>query len=87
MKVISKTVNKTGLSEIARFISENHKSGGQILTDSALLAYAQEAEFQISEGNTPSIELKSWNSIHVRTQEFTISDAGIDSEEIELEDE
>lgn len=51
-----------------------------------LQAWAQEAEFQLGEGNPATIEIKSWNSIHGYTQEYRISDAGLDATEHNDED-
>jgi hypothetical protein len=74
-----KIVNERGIEEIRQFLSENHKKGGDHFTRSMLKAWAADAEFQLDEGNPPIIELKSWDSVHGRTQTYTISDEGIDT--------
>ena len=74
-----KSINAHGLNEIHAFLAANHKRGGDHFTPSMLRAWASEAEFQLGEGNPPTIELKSYDSIHGYAQEFTVSDAGVDS--------
>jgi hypothetical protein len=84
---IIRTINAAGRAEIAAFLAENHKKGGTHFTDSMLHAWAADAEFQMSEGNTPTIEIRSFDSVSGHTETFTVSDAGIDSELIEDEDD
>ena len=79
------SINEQGLNEIKEFLAENHKKGGDQFDRDMLLAWAADAEFQLSEGNPASIEIKSFDSIHGRTQEFTISYAGLDAETVEIE--
>jgi hypothetical protein len=86
MKYKQMTVNDVGLQEIHDFLAENHKLGAEHFTKQMLRAWAAEAEFQLSEGNDASIELKVWDSINRRTQTFTISDAGLDAEIVEIDD-
>ena len=76
-------LNEHGLKEIREFLVENHKNGEWFADDlpdvtKALHGYAQEAERQIGFGNPPSIELKAWETVTGHTQEFRISDAGLD---------
>lgn len=75
-----KIINKTGLFEIAEFLIAHHKSG-QAIADKVtrLSAWADQAEFQLSEGNPATIEIKSWDSLSGHTETFTVSDAGIDT--------
>jgi len=86
MKYTNYSVNEIGLYEIKEFLAENHKLGGNHFTRDMLRARAWFAEFQLGEGNSASIEIRSWDSVNGRTQEFTISDAGLDSEEVEIEE-
>ncbi len=86
MQTSIKTINTTGLAEIHAFLAENHKLGGDHFTPSMLRAWAQDAEFSLAEGNDAGIELKSWDSVHGHTQTFTVSDAGIDTEFVEIEE-
>jgi hypothetical protein len=69
-------VNDTGIQEIREFLAQNHRLGW--FSAPELNAWAADAERQIGEGNLPTIEIKSWDSVHGRTQEFTVSDAGCD---------
>lgn len=52
-----KTVNETGLSEIREFLRNTHIKCETIGFDGPdlLRAWAEDAEFQMSEGNTPTI--------------------------------
>lgn len=87
MNVTNYSVNETGLNEIKEFLAANHKKGGHHFDRSMLLAWASDAEFQLSKGNSASIEIKAWDSIHGYTQGFAISDAGIDADTVEIDDE
>lgn len=80
------TVNPHGLQEIADFLGSHHKLAREHFTDEMLHAWASDAEFQLGEGNSASIEIKSWDTVSGHTETFTISDAGIDSEEIEIDE-
>lgn len=51
-----------------------------------LLAWAADAEFQLSEGNAATIEIMSWDSTNGYTQEYRISDAGLDSQIVEIDE-
>lgn len=86
MQVTNYTVNEQGLNEIKEFLADNHKKGGDHFDRAMLFAWAADAEFQLAEGNPATIEIKSWESIHGRTQEFTISDAGLGAETVEIEE-
>jgi len=86
MKATIYSVNETGLNEIKEFLAANHKKGGDHFNRSMLLSWASDAEFQLSEGNSASIEIRASDSIHGRTEVFTISDAGLDAEEVEIDD-
>lgn len=86
-KAIVKSVNANGIAQIAAWLLENHKLGERISQDPAMLrAWAADAEFSLSEGNDAGIEIKSWDSVHGRTQTFTISTEGLDSTEIEIDE-
>lgn len=74
------TVNAAGLAEIKEFLADSHKLGGDHFTADMLRAWAADAEFQLREGNTPSIEISSRDALSGRTETYTISDAGLDAE-------
>ena len=86
MKITNRTINAQGLAEIHAFLGQAHKLGRDHFTADMLRAWAADAEFQMSEGNSPTIEIRSFDSANGRTVTFTISAAGIDSEEIEVEE-
>ena len=86
MKMTTYTVNDQGLEEIKEFLIKNHKEGNDYFSREMLLAWAAEAEFQLAEGNPPSIELHPWESVNGCTLEFTISNAGLDAEIVEIEE-
>lgn len=83
---IPTTVNAIGIAEIAAFLAEHHKLGGDHFTPNMLRAWAADAEFQLGEGNSPTIEIKSYDSVSGRTETFTVSDAGVDSETFDDEE-
>lgn len=91
--LIPTTINAAGLEEIRAFLVANHKRGEELYAEDLpmvtdmLRAWAKDAEFQLAEGNPATIELKSFDSVHGYTQEFTVSAAGIDSEEFDDEEE
>lgn len=79
MKIELRSINATGLAEIREFLAQNHKHGPD-LDDTMIRAWARDAEFQMGEGNPPTIEIRAWDSLAGCTQEFRISPAGIDTE-------
>ena len=85
MQATIKTVNATGLREIHAFLADNDRKGGEHFNADMLRAWAAEAEFSLMNGNDASIELRAWDSVYGRTQTFTISDAGLDSEHVEID--
>lgn len=87
MKIQQCTVNDHGLKEIHEFLSIHHRLGGDHFDRSMLQAWAEDAEFQLGEGNPPSIEIRSWDSVSGHTEEFTLSRNGLDCREIEIKDE
>lgn len=86
MQVTTYTVNEQGLNEIKEFLAANHKKGGDHFTRDMLQAWAADAEFQLSEGNPATIEIRAHDCIHGYTMEYRISDAGLDAETIELDE-
>ena len=86
MQAIIKTVNAVGLAEIAAFLAENHKLGGEHFTPDMLRAWAADAEFSLAEGNGAVIELTARDSMRGVTQTFEISVSGLDSQAVEVEE-
>jgi hypothetical protein len=78
---IQKSVNANGLRQIRQFLAENHKKGGEHFDDAMLRAWAADAEFQLGEGNQASIEIRAFDSVSGRAEQFTVSDDGLDCEE------
>ena len=62
------TVNAAGLDEIQAFLADTHKLGGDHFTADMLRAWAADAEFQLAEGNSPTIEISSRDSVSGRTE-------------------
>ena len=77
---LTRTVNATGMEEIKEFLADRHKLGGDHFTSDMLRAWAADAEFQLAEGNSPTIEISSRDSASGRTETYTISDAGLEAE-------
>lgn len=85
-QLIPTTINAAGLAEIRGFLAENHKLGGDHFTDSMVQAWAADAEFSLAEGNGASIEIPARDAIGGSPVTFTVSDAGVDSAEVEIDD-
>ena len=85
MKVKQYTVNEAGMQEIRQFLADKHKLGGGHFDESMIRDWAADAEFQLGEGNPASIEIRAWDSISGHTEEYTISDAGLDVEMVEID--
>lgn len=68
------TVNEKGLAEISRILSERHKLGGDHFGPAEIAAWAEDVEFQLGEGNGPSFEIKSADTVSGHTEEFTLDD-------------
>ena len=77
--IVPTSVNASGLEEISAFLAERHVKGADHFTSAMLRAWAADVEFQLAEGNGPTIEIKSWDAVSGRTETYTISPDGIDS--------
>lgn len=86
MKFRAYAVNENGMQQIHEFLAERHKKGGEHFTKGMLRAWAADAEFQLAEGNPATIEIRSFDAKSGRTETFTISDEGLDFEEIGAEE-
>jgi len=71
-------VNPVGLAEIAEFLAA---STGTVPSPPGLCAWARDAEYQMANDNPPIIEVGASASLSGRPEMFTVSDAGIGSEE------
>lgn len=80
------SINSVGKKEIREFLASNHKMGGDHFDDSMISAWAADAEFQLAEGSPASIEIRAFDAVSGHTETFTISDAGLDAEQIEIEE-
>ena len=93
MKATIHTVNAAGLEEIRKFLVARHKRGVELYADrlastrKMLLAWAEDADFQLAEGNPAAIELSSRDSVSGCAEECRISDAGLSAEVVDLGDE
>ena len=85
MKVKQYTVNEAGMQEIRQFLAEHHKRGRDYFSNDEIFAWAADAEFQLGEGNPACIEIRAWDSTSGHTEEYTISDAGLDVEMVEID--
>ena len=86
MKATIYSVNSHGLAEIKCFLAANHKKGGDYFNDEMLRAWAEDAEFQLREGNTPTVEIRASDCVHGRTADYTLSDAGLDCETVKIDE-
>ena len=71
MQATIHTVNATGLAEIAAFLADNHVKGGDHFTADMLSAWAADAERQLGDGNTATIEIRSWDTVSGHTETYT----------------
>ena len=79
------TVGEKGIQEIKEFLDMYHVKGPDYFTPDMLIAWANEAEFQLGEGNPASIELKARECNLGRTLEYYITDEGLDYEDVDRE--
>ena len=86
MQVVIRTINETGMQEIRAILAENHKLGAEHFSDSMIQAWANDAQFQLDEGNAPSIEVDSWSHVRGITQDFHLSDGSYDTCVVEIDD-
>lgn len=69
-------INEIGMELIRAWLTERMKNGHN-LGNAEILAWARDAEFQLGEGNPPSIELRASESVSGRTETMTIPQEGI----------
>ena len=76
-----KTINEYGRMEIKEFLQTNHKyfvNREISCNDLMIHAWAEDAEFQIQEGNSPTIEIPGYQSTRGYAITFTISEKGVE---------
>lgn len=78
-------VNQDGIKEIHSFLASNHKLGGDHFDEKMLQAWAQDAEFNLSDGNPAMIEIRAFDSVSGHVETYTISQNGIDYTDIEID--
>ena len=71
-----KEVNEAGAQEIINFLKANHKRGAA-LTDDQVKAWVEDAEFQLAEGNAPTVEIAAAHSAKGYAVTYTVSDDGV----------
>lgn len=86
MQAAIRTINAHGIREIETFLAFHHKKGHHMNQD-MLRAWAADAEFQMEEGNTPTIEVRAWDSQSGHTETFTVSEAGVDTQMVEIDED
>lgn len=86
MKTKRYTVNRAGIEEIRQFLGENHKLGASHFDAYMLSAWATEAEDSANNGGPAMIEVKTCDARLGHAVTYTISESGMDCEEIEIED-
>lgn len=70
-------INEKGMEEIARFLADHHRLGGDRFGPSELAAWARDAERQMGEGNGAIIEISASQSITGCSVWHRISPEGI----------
>lgn len=86
MQITTYTINENGLNEIKEFLQANHKRGAA-LGPKEIAAWAAEAEVQLGEGNSPTIEVGAAHSEHGHAVTYTVSSDGLDAQVVEIDDE
>ena len=86
MKTKQYTVNNAGLEEIRRFLAEHHKLGTDHFDADMLGDWATDAEDSANNGGPAMIEVKAYDARLGHAVTYTISDSGMDCEDIEIED-
>lgn len=76
------SINTIGIQEIHKFLGLHHKLGADHFSPEMLNAWAAKAEFQLGEGNPPTIEIKSNESVSGHAEEFTVSEFGCNFSEV-----
>jgi len=76
------TINKIGLAEIHKFLAEKHRLGGAHFDLPMLRAWAADAEFQMAEGNSPTIEIRASDAVSGHAECYKISEEGVDYSKI-----
>lgn len=76
-------LNDAGMQQLRQFLANNLKLRPEVELDEVLGAWAQEAEQSLNAGNPAIVELKNWESLDGHTQTFEITDAGVDTFEID----
>ena len=79
-----KTINQAGLEEIRQFLATYHNQGRDF-TEAMLVAWCEEAEDSLGNGNPAMIEIKAHDSVKGRPVVLTISDEGVDTQWIDDE--
>ena len=77
-----KVVNIHGCHWIADQLTRILKAGTDKPSLKQAMAYAEEAEYQMSIGNPPCIEIRSWYTSSGHTEEFEIPEEYIEVEEV-----
>lgn len=72
------TINEKGIAEIRVFLGRKHKLGADHFNADMLAAWAQTAEFNLSDGNGALIEIPAYDSVSGHTESFEVSEDGID---------
>ena len=85
VKVAVKTVNDNGLEQIANLLGEKHKLGKDHFTDSMLLAWAEEVDDSLADGNGACFEIRALDSVSGHTERCCITDKGLDTNEAWVE--
>ena len=81
-----RTINAAGQAEIAAFLAARHKKGGDHFTTSMLSAWAADAERQLNDGSSASIEIRSWDTVSGYPETYTISESGIHTEIVDIDE-
>lgn len=72
------TINNTGAAEIAAFLTGNLRAAiGEKELPDMVAARVKEAELQLLDGNSPTIEISALDSRSGAATSYTVSDEGV----------
>lgn len=86
MKITNYTINEAGAQEILAFLQANHKRGAA-LGAKELAAWVDDANFQLAEGNTATVEIGATDSTKGYAVTYTVSNDGLDEQVIEIDED
>lgn len=92
-KLVIKTVNDKGIEQIRQWLGQHHKravtsgKGANYFSDSQLYSWATHVEYRMDAGDQPTLGLAHYQSLAGKNEEFTLTDDGINTLEVDEDEE